>query len=165
MQKRKLPLPLRAEQALGKIWFGAFSFKYFIQVFNQWVWEALCYWFSYAIPRVEEWGSEFWMWLGPSSCSPDVRFGCGVLSTGMGVCRMTVLGKWSSTTWARSLCGGGCAGVTEVLLAEPTSTRRNQVGQGCSLGKGEGAWPQFLFCVHSSLSFNSLCWVSNFPET
>lgn len=49
---------------------------------------------------------------------------------------MPALGERGSATRARCLlCGGGRAGVTGTLLAEPISTGRKGVGQG--LGRGE----------------------------
>ena len=44
---------------------------------------------------------------------------------------MPALGERGSATRARSLlCGGGRAGVTGTLLAEPIVTSRNRMGQG-----------------------------------
>lgn len=49
---------------------------------------------------------------------------------------MPALGDRGSATRARSLlCGGGRAGVTGELLAEPISTRRNKVGRGPARGE------------------------------
>lgn len=49
---------------------------------------------------------------------------------------MPALGERGSATLARCLlCGGGRAGVTGTLLAEPISTRRDRVGQGPARGK------------------------------
>lgn len=49
---------------------------------------------------------------------------------------MPALGERGSATRARSLlCGGGRAGVTGALLAEPISTRRNKVGEGPARGE------------------------------
>ena len=44
---------------------------------------------------------------------------------------MPALGERGSATRDRSLlCGGGRAGVTGTLLAEPIATSRNRMGQG-----------------------------------
>lgn len=57
-------------------------------------------------------------------------------STWMGVRTMPALGERGSATRARSLlCGGGRAGVTGTLLAEPISIRRKRVGQGPARGE------------------------------
>ena len=49
---------------------------------------------------------------------------------------MPALGERGSATRARSLlCGGGRAGVTGELLAEPISTRRKKVGRGPARGE------------------------------
>lgn len=57
-------------------------------------------------------------------------------STWIGVRRMPALGERGSATLARCLlCGGGRAGVTGALLAEPISTGRKRVGQGPARGK------------------------------
>lgn len=54
---------------------------------------------------------------------------------------MPALGERGSATRARCLlCGGGRAGVTGTLLAEPISTGRKGVGQG--LGPGEEGMPK-----------------------
>lgn len=59
---------------------------------------------------------------------------------------MPALGERGSATRARSLlCGGGRAGVTGALLAEPIPTGKNKVGQGPARGEEGTPGPDSSF--------------------
>lgn len=101
----------------GKVPFGGFRLTYFTQLSHPWFGSSLLLVFIgvHAMPRVGELRSEPWT----LHLLPAGTFGCGELSTWMGVHRMLALGERGSATRARCLLwGGGHAGVTRTLLDE-----------------------------------------------